>query len=287
MVYSTSPILFGPTGAFGLNTIDANGTRWRVMKFTGWHGTSDTTLAPLQKTRQSGATAGDSFSAGRTMTLSGLIVSQSAAQHSFDLDSLNAAIPRTPTLMQVSESGRIRWAMVSRYGKIDTQKVNQWTSTYAVQVFAKDWRKFGTPLTGTTLLPASSGGFSYPGFAFPYSIPAVSTSGQVALTNPGNETGPVVARVDGPATGPSITHQGSQSALTFASSLVLGTGEFLLIDMEKKTVLANGQPGASRNGFITNRGWSGFDPGPNTWQFQAISYNASSQLTVTATPSWE
>jgi hypothetical protein len=287
MVYSASPLLFGPNGEFVLNAIDSNGTKWRVSKFTGWHGTSDTTLQPIQKTRQSGATAGDSFSTGRTMTIGGMVTSLNPDQHSVDLDTLNAAIPRTPTLMQVSESGRLRWAMVSRYGKIETEKVNQWTSTFTVQIFAKDWRKFGTPMAGSTKLPSSTGGYSYPGFALPFSIPAVSTSGQITLDNPGNETGPVVLQVNGPTAGPSITHQGSKAALTFASSLVLGAGEFLLIDMEKKTVLANGQPGASRSGFITNRGFSGFDPGPNTWLFTATSFNPSSQLGVTATPSWE
>jgi hypothetical protein len=177
--------------------------------------------------------------------------------------------------------------MVRRLGGLQVEKINAWSSTFLIQIFAKDWRKFSTPLTGSTNLPATTGGEAYPGFAFPYSIPAVSVSGQVALTNPGNETGPVIAQINGPATGPYITHQGSGQQLTFASSLVLGVGEFLLIDMENKTVLGNGQTSASRNTFVTNRGWSGFDPGPNTWLFGATAYNSSSQLIITATPASE
>jgi hypothetical protein len=274
-------------GSLLLNAVDANGTKWPVTKFDGWHGTSDPTLSPVQKTRASGATVGDSFSTGRTMTITGLIISTSAAQQSQDWDTLNAAISRQSTLMQVSESGRVRWVMVSRSSAITPNKINAWMSGFTVQVFAKDWRKFGSPLTDYTLLPSSVGGYSYPGFKFPYDIPARSLSGQVTLNNPGNEVGPVVLQVNGPATGPAITHRGSGAQLTFASNLVLGVGEFLLIDMEKKSVLANGQPGASRNAFITNRGWSGFDPGDNTWAFTAATFNASSQLAVTATPSWE
>jgi phage-related protein len=82
-----------------------------------------------------------------------------------------------------------------------------------------------------------------------------------------------------------IEHTSSGAQLIFSTSLALGAGEFLLIDMEKKTVLANGQ--ASRNTFITSRGWSGFDPGPNTWSLNAASFNASARLTVMANPSWE
>jgi hypothetical protein len=273
-------------GSLLLNAVDANGTKWPVTKFDGWHGTSDPTLSPVQKTRASGATVGDSFSTGRTMTITGLIISTSAAQQSQDWDTLNAAISRQPTLMQVSESGRVRWVMVSRSSAITPNKINAWMSGFTFQVFAKDWRKFGSPLTDYTLLPSSVGGVTYP-IKYPMRIGATVVSGQVTLNNPGNEVGPVVLQVNGPVTGPTITHRGSGAQLTFSSNLVLGVGEFLLIDMEKKSVLANGQPGASRNAFITSRGWSGFDPGENTWAFNAASFNASSQLAVTATPSWE
>jgi hypothetical protein len=283
---SASPILFGPTGAFVLNTVDVNGTKWIVTKFDGWHGTADTTLAPLQKTRKSGATAGDSYATGRTMTISGIITSQSAAQQSLDLDALNSAISRTPTLMQVSESGRIRSAMVSRYGPIVTSKINAWSSQFIAQIFAKDWRKFGQPLTQSTGLFSSSGGLTIP-YTDPYSINATVTSGQFVLNNPGDEVGTVLARVDGYCPGFSISHTGTAAQQTFSSSLVLNTGEFALLDMEKQSILGNGQPTASRAAYTTARQWLTFDPGPNTFAFIAPSYSAAALLTITATPAWE
>lgn len=282
MSFSASPIMLGNT--LVLNSIDGNGTKWRVTKFDGWLGSSDPTLEPVQKTRQSGATVGDSFSTGRTMTISGVITSLTADQHSADWDLLVQSVPRSQTLMQVIESGRMRWCMVQRSAAIVSSKFNNRMSGFTIQVFAKDWRKFGDRLTGSTFLPSTTGGFSYP-LALPYAIGAVSTSGQVTLTNTGNELGPVFAKIVGPFVGPVITHQGSKQALTFSSSLSMGAGEWLDIDMEKRTVLANGQ--ASRNGFITNRGWSGFEPGDNTWSFDADTYDSASQLIINATPSWE
>jgi hypothetical protein len=265
------------------NTVDANGTLWPVTVSSGW-GTPAPTLTEVQKVRRSGFTDGDSFSAGRVMTLSGWIISTSPAQHSADWDSLISNVSRQPTLMQVSESGRVRWCMVRRSAEIIRTKHPGPASEFTIQVTAKDWRKFGTPLTGSTALPASSGGFTVP-YTLPFDIPATSISGTVSLTNPGNETGPVTMRVDGPTIGPVITHLGSGLSLVFSASLVLNTGEWIDIDMENHTVLANGT--ASRAGYISSRGWSGFDSGPNIWQFTAFSFNAASLLTVTATPADE
>lgn len=115
-------------------------------------------------------------------------------------------------------------------------------------------------------------------------IDAVTVTGQVSLTNPGNDTGPLRLRVDGPCTGPVVTHVGTGDRLVFSSSLVLAAGEWLDIDMEKHQVYANGQ--SSRAGYITARGWFGFDPGPNTFAFTAAQYDAASQLTVAGTPAW-
>lgn len=275
-----SPIQIGD---IVFNAVDANGTGWWASLFSGW-GTPAPTLTETQKVRQSGFMDGDSFSAGRVMTISGWITSSSAAQHSLDWDSLIANVSRQPTLMQVSERGRVRWCMVRRSAEIIRTDHSGVESEFTIQVTAKDWRKFGTALTASTALPASSGGFTYP-MTYPFKIAATSISGTVSLTNPGNEVGPVTMRVDGPTTGPVITHTGSGLALVFSSSLVLNAGEWLDIDMEAHTVLANGQ--ATRAGYITSRGWSGFDPGSNLWQFTAASFNAASRLTVTATPADE
>jgi hypothetical protein len=128
---------------------------------------------------------------------------------------------------------------------------------------------------------------SWGGLTIPFTIPSTVVAGQINLTNPGNESGPVVLRIDGPCTGPIITHTSSTTtnALVFSSNLSLGTGEFLLVDMDKHTALANGQ--TTRAGYITSRGWSLFDPGANTWAFTASTYNSGSLLTVTASPAWK
>jgi hypothetical protein len=119
----------------------------------------------------------------------------------------------------------------------------------------------------------------------PFTINAVTVTGQVSLINPGNETGPVRLRIDGPCRGPVVTHVATGAQLIFSSSLVLGYGEWIDVDMEARTVLANGQ--ATRAPWITSRGWSGFTPGENTWSFTAAAFDAAALLTVVATPAWK
>ena len=151
---------------------------------------------------------------------------------------------------------------------------------WSIQVIALDPRKLGAPLTGSTGLPSSSGGFTFP-HTFPFAINSTVVSGQVSLFNPGNETGPVTLRIDGPIVGPIITHVGSGLQLVFSASLTLGAGEFLLVDMEAHTAMAQGQ--SSRANWILSRGWSGLEPGNNTWSFAAAS-GTTGLLTVTGVP---
>jgi hypothetical protein len=267
-------------GGINLTSIEDSGVQWLMSDFTGWDGTPGGTLAPKQKTRAAGAWGGLSYAKARTLVATGTCVAPTAALASDALDRLNNACSLDDTIMTVSESGRLRSCTVRRDGDILPKRIGPTAFDWSVQFVAVDPRKFGTPLTGSTLLPSSSGGLTVP-FTVPFAINSTVVSGQVNLFNPGNETGPVTMRIDGPCVGPVITHVGSGLRLVFSASLTLGAGEFLLIDMEAQTVMAQGQ--SSRANWITSRGWSGFEPGNNTWAFTAASATTA-RLTVTATP---
>ena len=259
------------------------GVRWGVETFDGW-GATKGTLSPVQKPRGSGGWAGDAFDLVRSMSISGWMAAPDAITASMALDRLNDAVSLYPTLMVVTEAGRARWLMVRRSDEVLTVWKSDRAFTWSIQIVALDPRKFGDKLTASTGLPSSSGGLLLPA-TVPFSIDAVSNSGQVSLENVGNEAGPVLQRIDGPVHGPVITHVSSGLSLVFASSLVLGVGEWLDIDMEARSVMANGQ--ASRSGYVISRGWSNFTPGQNTWAFTAASYDAGARFTVSATPAWK
>lgn len=275
----TPYIVLGPITT---NATDGNGVQWVQGEVKGM-GSPQGTLAPVQKPRQAGAWAGLSYAKGRSFVVNGTTIAPTPALAQQALDTLNAAASLDATLLTyVTEAGP-RWTLTRRDGEVIPTWINSVAFSWSVQFFSADSRMFGVSLSGSTFLPASSGGLTIP-FTVPFTINSTVVSGQVSLTNPGNETGPVVLRIDGPTTGPQITHAGSAQALIFASSLVLNSGEWLTVDMEKHTAMANDQ--ASRAGYITSRGWSGFDPGVNVWSFTAVGFNAGSKLTVTATPAW-
>ena len=269
-------------GDLDLHSTDASGVQWVLADLKGW-GASGGTLAPTQKPRSAGAWAGNSYSRARSLVLTGTCIAPSAALASDALDRLIDAASLDDTRMDVIEGGRTRWAMVQRDGDVLPTWMGDTAFEYSVQAVALDPRKHGDPLTASTALPSSTGGLTVP-FTVPFSINATQVSGQVSLTNPGNTSGSVRLRIDGPVTGPVVTHVATGLRLVFAASLVLGAGEWIDVDLEARTVMANGQ--SSRANWITSRGWSSFEPGPNTWAFTAVSYTPGALLTVTATPAW-
>jgi len=268
-------------GGLGLGQVDpVTGVEFTTSVFEGWGGTSST-IDPKQKTRAHGAWAGNAYFTARNMLAGGLMIAPSESALDAAIDRLNDACGLDDTLLTVNEARAPRWCMARRSDVVLAAKQTDTIAKWSIQVVADDPRKFSTPITASTSLPSSSGGLTIP-YTIPYSINAVQNSGQVSIFNPGNETGPVVMRLDGPCVGPVITHIGSGLRLTFAASATLGLGEFWDIDMEGQSVLAQGQ--ATRAQFITSRQWSGLEPGNNTFAFTAASYSAGALLTVTGTP---
>jgi len=269
-------------GDLDLSATEANGVQWILSDLKGW-GASGGTLSPQQKPRSAGAWAGNSYAKARPLVATGTCIAPSAALASLALDRLIDAASLDDTRMDVSEGGRTRWATVRRDGDVLPEWMGDTAFSYSVQVVALDPRKHGDPLTASTALPSTTGGLTVP-FTVPFSINSTTVSGQVSLTNLGNTTGSMVLRIDGPCVGPVITHVATGLRLVFAASLVLGAGEWIDVDLEARTVMANGQ--SSRANWITSRQWFGFEPGPNTLAFTATSYTPGALLTVTATPAW-
>ena len=267
-------------GDLDLNSTEASGVQWILTDLKGW-GASGGTLSPTQKPRSAGAWAGNSYSTARPLVATGTCIAPTAALASPALDRLIDAASLDDTRMDVSEGGRTRWATVRRDGDVLPEWMGDTAFSYSVQLVALDPRKLGAALTASTRLPSFTGGITFP-LTFPLTFNATRVTGQVSMFNPGNETGPVRIRIDGPCVGPIITHVGSGLRLVFAASLTLGPGEWLDVDLEAHTAMANGQ--SSRANWITSRGWFGFEPGNNTFGFSSASYSDGALATFTATP---
>lgn len=277
---------FVSLGSLVLDGTDEYGVEWTCGPVQGW-GAPASSLPLVKKPRGHGSWAGQGYSQHRTLVLEGTVWAPTAALFEDALDRLNTAASLDESVLTVHGAARDRWVRVRRSGEVLAPPITPQFARWSVQLVAPDPRRFGAVLTGSTGLPVSSGGLVVP-FTVPFTVDATTTAGSVSLYNPGNVAGPVWLRVAGPVSAPVVTHVSdvtSPRALVFSSSLVLGSGQFVSVDMEARTVLENDQ--ASRNGWVTSRGWSSFEPGWNTWSFAAGSFDAGSLLTVTAYEAWD
>lgn len=264
---------------------DEFGVSWFVPRGgLDWSGAPATTLELMQRPRGHGAWSGASYRQARSYSLTAVLQAPNRALAEAAVDRALGAAPLDGALLTVAESSVTRSTMVRRDDEILVTWLNDTSAQISLGLVAADPRKFGATLTGSTGLPSSTGGLTFP-HTFPHTFDAVTVTGQVSLFNPGNVAGPVRLRIDGPVTAPVVTHVSSGRSLVFSSSLVLGAGQWVDVDMDRREVLENGQ--SSRNGWVTGRGWSAFEPGDNTWAFTAGTYDAGSLLTVYATPAWE
>ncbi|QCB93295.1 phage distal tail protein [Cellulomonas shaoxiangyii] len=271
-------------GALPLDGVDAEGVEWVVEDIEGWDGSPGSTIQVVQRPRAHGAWAGDAYLPARSVAVGGVLMAPDRGAARRALQRLNEAASLASTTLAVNDAGESLWAGVRRQDVILAKWLGDKAVRYSVQLVATDPRRFGDALVESTALPSTAGGLTVP-LTVPFTINAVTVTGQVSLTNPGNIAGTVRLRIDGPVQGPVVTHVNSGRSLVFSSSIVLGAGEWIDVDMERREVLANGQ--ASRNGWVTARGWSAFEPGENTWAFTAAGYDPGSKLTVTATPAWQ
>lgn len=272
-------------GTLNLTTIDAAGVSWRTFSpLVGWDGSPASSVQLTQKPRFPGAWASPRNFAARPVTLNGMIEAPDEDTLQTAIEQLNAAATLSDTVLTVQRGSTTRSLIVFRQGEVLVSDVTSTIVNWSLQLVASDPRKFTAALAGSTGLPFTTGGLTVP-LVVPLVISSTGSAGTVELTNPGNAVGPVVVRIDGPANGPLVTHLGTGLELTFDSTLVLDAGEWLEVDMEAQTALANGQ--ANRNSSIVSRGWSGFEPGSNLWRVDSAAFDPATTFTITATPSWQ
>jgi hypothetical protein len=263
--------------------VDEFGVDWRLTTFKGWSGSPASTLAPVQKSRAPGAWGGPRQLTPRVLDLGGLVEGATTDDTLAALDRLNAAVGLEDVLLEVTEGSLTRYLTACRSDVLDPIWETDTLADWLAVMIALDPRKYGDQIVASTGLPSSSGGLTWP-VTWPVKWTGVAASGVISINNPGNAQAPVTVRIDGPCTAPKIRHDTSNSELIFASDYNLGAGSFLLIDMENRTVLEGGT--ASRNQWITTRGWFGLDPGRNDFIFSAATYNSTAQMTITTSPAY-
>ena len=272
-------------GTLRLGAVDSAGVAWFLQGLEGWD--SPEVRAEFQEREADHGTWGSPVYLGsRPVTLAGTVEAPDRASLDNALDQLYAAAALTDTTLTVWEA-LPKQATVRRSGKVLAQHVTDRTATWSVMVTAADPRRYGTTLqTGTTGLPTTSGGLTFP-VTFPVTFSATTVSGQINAVNAGSlDTRPVIS-IAGPVVAPTVSAlypDGSVRQLIYSQDLA--TGDVLVIDTDAHTVVLNGV--VSRRRFMTvSGGWPTIPAGGSVnYQFQSSAYNATATLTATWRAAW-
>lgn len=148
----------------------------------------------------------------------------------------------------------------------------------SVQFVASDPRVYvDAEQTDTVGLPVSAGGITF-NATFPVTFDAFVDDGSVSITNSGTFDAPLVIKIVGPVTNPSVENVTTGETLSISGTITAGT--YYIIDTADRTVLLNGT--ASRYSELdASSTWLQLQPGSNTLQFRANAFHADASLTAT------
>jgi len=278
--------LWADLGAIPLGRADSAGVGWALQSLDGWDG-SEVRAEYTDREADHGAWASPVYLGSRPITLAGTITAPDRVTLEGALEQLRSAAALSDTTLVVYELTGSKQATVRRSGKPLMAYVTDRIATYSVLVTAADPRRYSTSLqTGTTGLPSTTGGLTYP-ITFPITWSATTVSGQINAVNSGSiDTRPILT-IAGPVVAPTVSALYPDGTVRqLAYSLDLASGDVLAIDTDAHTVILNG--GVSRRRFMTvPGGWPTIPAGASVaYQFQSSTYNATATLTATWRSAW-
>jgi hypothetical protein len=160
-----------------------------------------------------GAIAGDFWYGSRPVTLSGRIVGSTATARNTKISQLTSALRglRGNVVLQTTPSG---FPQMRAYGRVQNVRITGgFVKSFQVGLICADPRMYGTTLNSQSTSTAS-----------------------LSVTNAGNYYAPPVLRITN-YTNPVITNTTTTEAISF--TLVLGTTEYIDVDMLNRTVISN------------------------------------------------
>lgn len=266
-----------------IHGIDPAGVRWKTSEIDGWWAAPGSTGELSQRPYRNGGWPSEAFEQSKVLVVGGTLYASDRPTARAAVEKLMAALPLDdPKPLVVHEDGLERHALVRQGGT----PIVKWTSDRSIkwdlQLEAPDGRRFsgngsGPSYSTTTYLPEVSGGLTAP-FTAPFTVPGVVTSGSVTITNAGTAETPVKATMYGPLDNPVL--RSGDRVMRF--NLSLGPNDFLVVDLDARTVKLNGQ--ATRRGRMSGS-WITVKPG-DTLSFESATYAPTARMVVEWSDSW-
>ena len=293
-MFSTDPRDLQLTlNGFPLYGVDDNGCEWHVT-FQDVSGLFDgvaSTLETSKKVMTDGWYANLPRLQGRTITIEGHIIGRCTESCITAWNAFKSVLDPDGMLL-VARLGDIgRQVRVWQSGSAPLVK---WDGVnilrFSFGLTSLDPYLYGlNPVSGTSLLPNSSGGMLFPygfedasGSRSQWCWTETVISGRTILPNDGTAPSPVMIRIDGPVVNPQVSHVGSGHVIAFNMSL--GSGHYATINGVTHEILIDGTDPS--RGRVVRREWSQAEPGRNIWGFNAGEYSANARMTVSFYPAY-
>lgn len=253
------------------SAIDDAGVEWWLTGLEGWNGSPDVRLSGVDRPQDHGQFDGPTYLASRVITATGTAIAPNQTTALYARDVLSSLCWDTGRLyeLRVTEVGRpVRRASVRLNTATKIGPINEVAWDWQIQLKAPDPRRYGDDETALVLSPptGASGGITLPlTVPFTLSTTGLSTSGGTAINAGTFPTRPVVT-LAGPLVDPQIANLTSGRSLSL--NITLASGDTLVLDFDRRTVILNGSAGRS-NTLTSSAAWWQLNPGGNDLAFTA------------------
>lgn len=270
-----------------------DGTAYELRAIEGLADHPDLRTSDRTRLRRHGLLPGDDFLGGRAVTLELEVFGDTDAAFHANLLALKQAFaPGSPEApldflipgVTAPGSGLAKRcnARPRRLALPVEQRFFYRQPIAVVELFATDPRLYNAiQQSASTGLATSPSGLVW-NLVWNLSWGASSSSGSIFAANGGNFPTPPVFRIDGPVTNPSIENITTGEVLGL-TSITVGSGEFLELDADARTVLLGGT--ASRYEKLTTAQWFDLKPGTTELKFRGTTAGAPT-LTVYWRNAW-
>ena len=233
-----------------------------------------------------GVFGGNDYMDERVVTFTLLLMASTQASYATLLRQALAAF--TPSIntdlpVYVNDNTRVFFGRPRRRMVQQAQGGRGVTGTLIVEMHCRDPRVYDANLTTLSTGLANPGaGFAF-AISFPITFGAGPVGGSFNFTNAGNFGCRPVFTIAGPVVNPNIQNVTSGQGLYF--SIVLATGDSLVVDTDARSVVLNGAAGR-RNALNAGSQWFELAPGLSTVAFQAFAYTSTPTLQMTTRSAW-
>jgi hypothetical protein len=267
-----------------------DGTAYELAEIDGLGDMPELRTSDRTRLRRHGELPGDDFLAGRSLVLTLEVFGADDPSFQAAVDALKAAFaPGNPeaalVLLVPGIAGGGQRRLNVRPRKldlpVDVDRFFYRQPIAQVQLDATDPRIYDdTQQSVVTPLAATPTGHTWNN-TWNLSWGTAGVSGSIFATNTGTFPTPPTFRIDGPVTNPSI--ENTTYGFTLAFNITLGSGEFLDVDSDARTVLLGGA--SSRYSTLTRADWFDLAPGVTEIKFRGTTTGAP-QLTATWRSAW-